>query len=112
MDYFQQLHGIEIQLDKRVLAAAGVDGDMPITRSLKGVTLRSALKLMLGDLDLTYVIRHEVLLITSKTAAESMTDIRVYPVADLMTRGYLRRAYRRYGITNMTPAAAAGFGAY
>lgn len=113
MDYFKQLHGIEIQLDKKALSAAGVDGDMPITRSLKGVTLRSALKLILGELDLTYVIRHEVLLITSKTEADSMQEVRVYPVADLVDQNpFRRRAARRFGIGRMSPAAAAGFGAF
>jgi hypothetical protein len=112
IDYFKERHGIEIQLDKKALNDAGVDGGTLVTRSVKGITLRSALKLILHELDLTYVIRTEVLLITSKTAAESIRDIRVYPVADLMSRGYMRQAYRRYGIQNMSRASAAGFGAF
>jgi hypothetical protein len=113
IDYFKQLHGIEIQLDRKALAEAGVDGGVPITRSVQGITLRSALQLLLREFDLTYVIRYEVLLITSKTEAENMRDARVYPVADLVERNaFKRRAARRYGIHRMTPAAAAGFGAF
>lgn len=113
IDYFKQLHGIEIQLDNKALAEAGLDGGVPITRSVKGITLRSALQLLLHDLDLTYMIRYEVLLITTKTEAESLRDVRVYPVADLVDQNpFRRRAARRYGISRMSPAAAAGYGAF
>jgi hypothetical protein len=84
IDYLQQRHEINIQLDTKALSDAGVGSDTPITRSIKGITLRSALKLLLSDLDLTYVIRNEVLMITSKTEAENMLSTRVYPVADLV----------------------------
>jgi hypothetical protein len=39
---------------------------------------------MLGEMDLTYVIRDEVLMITTKTEAENMLSIKVYPVGDLV----------------------------
>ncbi|HQU42370.1 MAG TPA: hypothetical protein PK867_06135, partial [Pirellulales bacterium] len=84
IDYLKQRHNIEIQLDNRALADAGIGSDVPVTRSIKGITLRSALKLLLGELDLTYAIRNEVLLITSRTEAEQMLSTRVYPVADLV----------------------------
>jgi hypothetical protein len=84
VEYLKERHGIEIQLDNRALADAGLGSDAPITRNLKGVSLRSALRLTLGELDLTYVIRDEVLLITSNTEAENLLSTRVYPVADLV----------------------------
>lgn len=113
MDYFKQRHGIEIQLDKRALAAAGIDANTPITGNVRGITLRSALKLLLRELDLMYTLRYEVLLITTKAEADSMLDLRVYPVADLVSSNpFYRRAARRYGITRMSRAAAAGYGAF
>ncbi|HEX7376762.1 MAG TPA: vWA domain-containing protein, partial [Pirellulales bacterium] len=84
VDYLKQRHDIEIQLDNKALTDAGVGSDTPITRSIKNITLRSALKLILSELDLTYIVRNEVLMITSKTEAESMLSTRVYPVADLV----------------------------
>lgn len=83
VDYLSQRHGIEIQLDRKALSDAGVGSDIPITRTIKGIKLRSALKLLLGEHELTYVIHNEVLMITSKTEAENMLSHRVYPVADL-----------------------------
>lgn len=113
LDYFKQRHGIEIQLDRRNLIAAGIDPATPITRAARGITLRSALKLLLGDLDLAYSLRYEVLFITTATEAATMRDIRVYPVADLLSSNpYIRRAARLRGITRMSRTAAAGNGAF
>ncbi len=84
VDYLKQRHGIEIQLDQKALSDTGLGSDLPVTRAIKGISLRSALKLLLSELDLTYVIRNEVLLITSRTEAENMLGTRVYPVADLV----------------------------
>lgn len=113
LDYFKQRHGIELQLDNRALAAAGIDPLTTITCNAQGITLRSALGLLLHDLGLTYTLRYEVLLITSQTEADSMRDVRIYPVADLVnTNPFYRRAARRYGISRMSRAAAAGYGAF
>ena len=86
VDYLKDLHKIEIQLDTAALKEAGVDESTQVTKNIKGISLRSALKLMLDDLQLKYVIHNEVLLITSPAKAESdeyMTT-KVYPVADLV----------------------------
>lgn len=69
IDYLKQRHGVEIQLDYKALNEAGIGSDVPITHNVKGITLRSALKLLLSDLDLTYVIHNGVLTITTKTEA-------------------------------------------
>jgi hypothetical protein len=41
---------------------------------------------MLDELDLTYLIGYEVLVVTSKTEAENMLTTKVYPVFDLVVR--------------------------
>ena len=67
--------------------AGGRGGSAPVTKNLKGISLRSALRLTLAeiaDTELTYVIRDEVLLITSKAKAEKLRTTRVYDVADLV----------------------------
>lgn len=84
VDYLKERHDIEIQLDTKALTDEGIGSDTPVTRNIKGITLRSALRLMLGEMDLTYVIRNEVLMITTKTEAENMLSTKVYPVADLV----------------------------
>src|SRR6186997_763774 len=71
-DDLKQRHGIEIQLDSRALDDASIPRDTPVTRSIKGVTLRSALNLLLDDLDLTYVVKNGVLMITTTTEAQKL----------------------------------------
>ena len=55
-----------------------------MTKTLRSITLRSALRLILKDLELTYVVRDEVLQITTPEDAESQLITKVYPVGDLV----------------------------
>jgi hypothetical protein len=84
IDFLKDYHGIEIQIDTKALNDVGIDPTTPITKNLKGISLRSALKLMLRELELTYVIQDEVLLITTPEEAETHLSTKVYPVADLV----------------------------
>lgn len=45
-------HGIEIDLDEEALAKGGYGDDLPVTRFIKGVSLKSVLELMLGEMGL------------------------------------------------------------
>jgi hypothetical protein len=71
-DDLKQRHGIEIQLDIRALDDASIPRDTPVTKSIKGVTLRSALNLLLDDLDLTYAVQNGVLMITTEAEARKI----------------------------------------
>src|SRR4029078_11048296 len=84
MMYLGDLHKIPIVLSQKKLEEASVSLDTPVTKTLRGVTLRSALRLILKDLELTYVIRDEVLQITTPEDAESQLITKVYPVGDLV----------------------------
>lgn len=77
-------HDIEIQLDVKAMNDASIGIDTPVTRNLQGVTLRSALRSMLAALDLTYIIKDEVLLITTAKAAANAKMVRIYPIGDLV----------------------------
>lgn len=81
-------HQIEIQLDQKALRDAGIATDTPVTLDVKGISLRSALRLLLRPLDLTYVIQDEVLMITTPEEAEQRLSIKVYPVGDLVVPPY------------------------
>ncbi len=84
IDYLKDYHGIEIQLDKKALDDVGIGSDTPITKNLKGISLRSALRLLLKEHSLTYVIENEMLLITTPEEADNRLVTKVYPVADLV----------------------------
>jgi hypothetical protein len=83
--YLKDRHHIEIQFDSKSMDTASIGVDTPVTRTLKNISLRSALRLMLGPLDLTYIIKDEVLLITTPEAAACESIVRIYPVSDLLT---------------------------
>jgi len=84
IDFLKDQHDINIEIDTKALDDIGIGSDSPITRNLRGISLRSALRLMLKDLGLTYVVRDEVLLITTPEEAESKLVTKVYPVGDLV----------------------------
>ena len=84
LNYLKDLHGIEILLDKVALSADGIATDTQVNLNLSGVSLRSALRLLLEPLLLTYVIEDEVMKITTQVVADEKMSTRVYPVADLV----------------------------
>lgn len=84
LNYLENYHDFEIVIDQQALDNLGVDPGTPVTRSLSDLSLRSALSLILSDLDLTYLIEDEVLLITSMDVARTHLRTVVYPVVDLI----------------------------
>ena len=77
-------YGIPIQIDKAALEEAGIATDSAINVTLHNISLRSALKLMLRKLPLTWIIQDEVLMITTKEDAEKDLDTCVYNVQRLV----------------------------
>ena len=77
-------YGIPIQIDKRALEEAGIGTDSPVNVTLHNISLRSALKLTLRTLQLTWIIQDEVLMITTREVAESHLDTCVYNVQGLV----------------------------
>jgi hypothetical protein len=82
-DFIGRNFEIEVELDRVALEAVGVAADIPVTRHVRGISLRSALNLLLRDLDLTWLNQDEVLLITTIDEAEQNITTKVYPVRDL-----------------------------
>jgi hypothetical protein len=80
----QAEYQIQIQMDRAALEAAGVGTDAPVTKSLHNISLRSALRLTLEPLDLTWILRDEVLMITTAEAANRRLVTCVYNVQGLV----------------------------
>ncbi len=77
-------HKIPIALDSRALQDNGVPEDLPVTFSLEGAKLRTALRLLLHKHDLSWIIRDEALVITTRDAADNLSIVGVHPVHDLL----------------------------
>lgn len=83
VNQIQEEHGISIQLDVPALRDAGLNPQEPITVNVRNVSLKSALRLMLKQHQLTYIIQNEVLTITTPEQAETNLVTCVYDVRDL-----------------------------
>ena len=72
-------------LDRKALDTVGIKPTTKLTFKLKGVPFRYALAHLLRDLELTWIRRDEAIVITTPEEAERELEMRVYPVADLIT---------------------------
>jgi len=83
--FMKKVADINIYLDPQGLAEEGVHPSTPITIDLsQEISLRSALNLILGPLHLDYVIKNEVLKITSEQLRDRIVYPKTYNVADLV----------------------------
>lgn len=79
----QNQHGINIFIDALALQELGLTVDEPINVSLSGISLKSALNIILNPIGLDYVVNNEVLKITTTDDVTTTFKVRIYPVADL-----------------------------
>ena len=85
LDTLERLTQVNLHLDPRGLAEEGIDPSTPVTIKLsQEIQLKSALNLILEPLHLGYVIRDEVLLITSEQLKDGVVYPVTYNVADLV----------------------------
>lgn len=87
IEFLGNQHDIAIKLDTRALDEVGIGADVPITANLKGVSLHAGLQNLLEQLDLTYSIENEVVMITTLEAAKSRSELRLYDVSALLPDG-------------------------
>lgn len=79
-----EIADVPVVIDTRALEDFGIGTDVPLTIRVKNSLLRHALHRILRDLELTFVIRDEVLLITTPEEAEATLILGLYPVYDLV----------------------------
>jgi hypothetical protein len=75
---------IPIVLATKKLEEAAINLETPVTVSFKQISLRAGLRNMLGELGLTYLIKDEVMQITTPEDAGSQLITKVYRVGDLV----------------------------
>jgi general secretion pathway protein D len=85
LDTLSKQAGVAIHVDMVGLDQEAVGSDTPVTLSLdQPISLKSALKLLLEPLHLGYVVRDEVLKVTSPRLVKGDVYAVTYPVADLV----------------------------
>jgi len=83
LTFIEESHEINLMIDQVGLADNGIALDTPVTLTLKGLPLHTCMNLLLPPLDLDYLIRDGVVMITSSTVADEYQEIRVYDVSQL-----------------------------
>jgi uncharacterized membrane protein YgcG len=88
LDFIRDVSGINLNVDWKSLAEAGVTKDAPINLRMYGVSVRRVLNAVLteaaGGDTLTFYVDDGVVEITTKTVADAKLITRVYPVGDLL----------------------------
>jgi beta-lactamase regulating signal transducer with metallopeptidase domain len=106
LDSLRDSAGIPIVVDRVALSEAKVRLDQPVSMKVEHITVKSALNVLLKDARLAWVIRDEVVQVTTPPARGKLVQV-TYPVADLVI------PIPDYGIAftdNGTPPAPPGAG--
>ncbi len=82
--FLQNYTGLNIVLDPKAVSEEGLTSSSPVSLVVNQVQLKTALKLMLRPLGLTYKVEDEVVLITSPMASQDQTYPKTYYVGDLI----------------------------
>ena len=91
VDVIRDIHGFPIMLNAKKLDEAGINIDTPITKRVAGLRLRTALEVIFDELDLTFIVHDEYVMITTKEDALSRLEIRVYDCRDLLATKTARK---------------------
>lgn len=80
----EQEYGVPVLLDSMALDGAGVAAETKCGVECKNISLRSAIRLLLRSLELTFFVRDGVLVFTTTDEVSNELYTRVYNVADLV----------------------------
>jgi hypothetical protein len=81
--YFADVVGVPIIIDAKSLEEAAIPVDVPITIDLHGMTLRTTLQVILGQIECVAAPRDGYILITTPDHMQSIMDRRIYRAAEL-----------------------------
>jgi hypothetical protein len=84
IDDLQTLTGVNLVIDRAALADAGVGPDHPVTINSRDLSLKTTLNLLLKPVRLTYLIKDEVVQITTPEVGKGPLKLVTYHVADLV----------------------------
>jgi hypothetical protein len=80
----ERVSGQPILLDNPSLQEANVTYETPVTLELKNVTFRTALRKVLADNGLTYIIRDQTIQVMTPIKAREQMTVRSYYIGDLL----------------------------
>src|SRR5208283_5280988 len=82
--FIQNYTGLNVVLDPKALSDEGLTSATPVSLAVNNIQIKTALKLLLRPLGLTYKVEDEVLLITSPQSSTAEMFPKTYYVGDLI----------------------------
>ncbi|HEX5272010.1 MAG TPA: hypothetical protein VFW33_16045 [Gemmataceae bacterium] len=83
IDYLQTLSGVTIIVDKVTLERAGINYDTPVNVRKMRTSLRTALRKVLGEYGLTYIVEKETIHVVTPDEAKTRMSVRTYYLGDM-----------------------------
>jgi hypothetical protein len=83
IDYLQTLSGVTIIVDKATLDRAGINYDTPVNVKKMRVSLRTALRKVLSEYGLTYIVEKETIHVLTNDDAKNKMTVRTYYLGDI-----------------------------
>ncbi len=80
----EERSGAKIVIDPNALKEAEIDYSTPVTLEAKKVTLRTALKKILGDVGLAYIVKKGMVQVVTPEVAQKTMTTKAYYVGDLI----------------------------
>jgi len=90
LDFLRDFTDLEVRVDELSLTQANASTDVPVSVYIGAYTLRSALRVILDQQDLSYLIEDGTLVITTKTAARARLTTQTSPATPLVGVPWLR----------------------
>ncbi|QGJ69824.1 Hypothetical protein PBC10988_15110 [Planctomycetales bacterium 10988] len=78
--------GMNMIIDAKAFEEEGISIDVPVTLQVSGISLESALELILSPLDCTWYVHRGLLMITTLTVEETTQFVRIYDISPLLDK--------------------------
>ena len=85
IDYLKDKSGVQIIVPQKVLDEMMITYKTPVSVDLKQVTMRTILKKVLADVGLVYIVKDNVIQVTTPEIASKTLTTRTYYMGDLLT---------------------------
>jgi hypothetical protein len=84
VDFLKDLTGVNIVVERPALEEEGINSDTPLTIHVQSISLAAAIRIMLAQFNLSYMIDNDCLLITSTLRVGNSPVLRVFPVDKML----------------------------
>jgi len=75
---------VPFYIDERALAEVGMDSNTPVNIDLRNIKAEVAMRLLMKSLQLTWLVRDDMVIVTTPEVAEQELEVRIYQCQDFL----------------------------